>query len=711
MSSPSAPPRRHPARKAPCPDDRYSKLNRIYALLSAINQAMVRVREPQMLFEVACRIAVEKGNFRMAWIGVADDQDGMVKPIADCGLTEEYLSNMNLRLPSHEARAHVKKELLGPAALCLQTHEHKVVNDIFSEQGMAACHAEARRLGYASCAAFPLIAPGTKPSCLNLYASEVNFFDASELELLDQLAVDITFALEFAMQEDQRRRTERLLEESEQRYHTLARISPVGIFRTDANGVTTYVNPTWCKIAGMSPSQALGDGWLEAVHPEDRERLGRGWNESAHSRQPSYADYRFIRPDGSTAWVMGQAVPEVGPNDQVTGYVGTITDITGRKQVEAALKASERQLSLIYEKMSDVLFYLAIEGEERFRFISVNGAFLRVTGLKEEQVLGHTMQEVIPPSSQALVLRNYRKVIRTKKPVSWEEVTKYPAGKRYGEVTVSPVFDAEGSCTHLIGTVHDITDRKQAEEQIRKLNAELERRVEERTAQLEAANKELESFSYSVSHDLRAPLRAISGFAEIISRRHRASLNEEGRHYFDNIVQASEHMGHLIDDLLTYARLGRSGVRHEPVPLGSLLNDICNHASPTLTQTGGTLTLQKGMPTITGDTTLLSQVFINLVENALKYHKPGEPPHIAITWESENHSIIVKVADEGIGIPEEYHEKIFHVFQRLHSDDQYPGTGIGLASVKKSVELLGGKVWVESQPGLGSTFFIRLPKN
>jgi signal transduction histidine kinase len=234
--------------------------------------------------------------------------------------------------------------------------------------------------------------------------------------------------------------------------------------------------------------------------------------------------------------------------------------------------------------------------------------------------------------------------------------------------------------------------------------------VEERTAQLQAALKELESFSYSVSHDLRAPLRAISGFAEIISRRHRSSLNEEGRHYFDNIVQASEHMGHLIDDLLTYARLGRSGVRREPVSLEILLNELRKHSQPSLAELGGTLEVQPGMPDIISDATLLSQVFINLLENALKYHKPAEPPHISISWARENHSIIVKVSDQGIGIPQEYQEKIFNVFQRLHSDDEYPGTGIGLASVKKSVELLGGKVWVESRLGEGSTFFVRLPK-
>ena len=371
------------------------------------------------------------------------------------------------------------------------------------------------------------------------------------------------------------------LQESEQRYQTLAWISPVGIFRTDANGSTTYVNPKWCTISGLSVEQALGDGWLGAVHPDDRERLSQGWRESAQLHHSSFADYRFVRPDGTLAWVMGQAVPELNAEDQIVGYVGTITDIT---------------------------------------------------------------------------------------------------------------------------------DRKRAEDEIYKLNAELELRVQQRTAQLQAANKELESFSYSVSHDLRAPLRAISGFSAIIARRHRASLNEEGQHYVDNIVQASERMGQLIDDLLTYARLGRSGVRREPVSLASLLNELARNMQPHLDKNYGTLTICEDVPVVIGDRTLLSQVFTNLLENAFTYHKPDIPPRVCVTCHSEANFVAVEVRDNGIGIPSEYYEKIFNVFQRLHSEEEYPGTGIGLATVKKSVELLGGSVWVESKVGEGSTFFVRLPK-
>jgi len=253
-------------------------------------------------------------------------------------------------------------------------------------------------------------------------------------------------------------------------------------------------------------------------------------------------------------------------------------------------------------------------------------------------------------------------------------------------------------------------------EKVKAQTSELERRVSERTAQLQEANKSLESFSYSISHDLRAPLRAISGFSEIIARRHRTDLNKEGQHYIDNIIQASARMGQLIEDLLTFSRLGRTGVRREPISLDALLHEISDNLYAYLNENHGILRIDEGLPTIMADQTLLGQIFTNLLENAIKYHQPLVPPEIVITLDSTladdlaERFVLLGVTDNGMGISPEYQDKIFNVFQRLHSEDAYPGTGIGLATVKKAVDLLGGQVWVESQVGQGSTFWLKLPK-
>jgi light-regulated signal transduction histidine kinase (bacteriophytochrome) len=253
--------------------------------------------------------------------------------------------------------------------------------------------------------------------------------------------------------------------------------------------------------------------------------------------------------------------------------------------------------------------------------------------------------------------------------------------------------------------------RRRAEEAIQILNKELEERVVQRTAQLEVSNKELESFSYSISHDLRAPLRAIFGFSQILSRRHKAALNEEGQEYMGYIVEASVRMEQLINDLLNYSRLGRKSSDMHPVSLQAIIDNIYSDFNQQLKEVDAKFIIDGELPQIIGDETLLRQIFTNLIGNSITYRRKEIQLVINISNEIVDNHYLLKVTDNGIGISKEYWEKIFNVFQRLHSEDQYPGTGIGLANVKKSVSLLGGTVWVDSLPGVGSTFYIKIPQH
>lgn len=271
-------------------------------------------------------------------------------------------------------------------------------------------------------------------------------------------------------------------------------------------------------------------------------------------------------------------------------------------------------------------------------------------------------------------------------------------------------LDSDGQVVRVVGTNADIQERRVAEDEVLRLNVELESRVRERTARLETANQDLESFSYSVSHDLRAPLRAISGFAQIVSRRHRSDMNDEGQHYVDNIVQASERMGHLIDDLLTYSRLGRQAVEVATVPLGEVLDSVVGDLDDRIKESGAAVTVPEDLPEVCGERTLLARIFTNLIDNALTYHRPDASPEVDIGWATEDGCVRVWVKDNGIGIPAEYQDKVFNIFQRLHGEDEYPGTGIGLANVKKCAEMMSGSVSLESEPGAGSTFTLTLPK-
>lgn len=248
-----------------------------------------------------------------------------------------------------------------------------------------------------------------------------------------------------------------------------------------------------------------------------------------------------------------------------------------------------------------------------------------------------------------------------------------------------------------------------AEHDLMDLTAELEKRVGQRTAELENANSALEAFAYSVSHDLRAPLRAISGFAEIIARRHRDSLNEEASHYFDNILEASGRMDELITNLLEYSRLGKKVMPPEAVALSPLVAEILSESGSGQTAADAEIAVQPDLPVVTGNRTLLLQVLSNLIGNALKYRRDGVRHRVEIGGTIEGNWATLSVSDNGVGIAHEHHEKIFNIFQRLHSRDDSAGTGIGLAIVKKAVEMMGGTVEVESIPGEGSVFRVKLP--
>ncbi len=237
---------------------------------------------------------------------------------------------------------------------------------------------------------------------------------------------------------------------------------------------------------------------------------------------------------------------------------------------------------------------------------------------------------------------------------------------------------------------------------------ELERHVALRTAELEEKNRELEAFSYSISHDLRAPLRAVKGFTEIIAQRYRSSLPPEAMRYFDNILESTEYMGRMISDLLDYARLGKSTTRLEPVPLRPLLEAIVDEFAPACAESNAAIEIDEELPSVMGSPTLLRRLFTNLIENALKYRRDNVPPRIRISGAAKNGCVELEVADNGIGIAPEFSEKIFNLFQRLHSRERYGGTGVGLAVVKKIAELMEGRVRVESTPGEGSRFIVTL---
>jgi light-regulated signal transduction histidine kinase (bacteriophytochrome) len=237
----------------------------------------------------------------------------------------------------------------------------------------------------------------------------------------------------------------------------------------------------------------------------------------------------------------------------------------------------------------------------------------------------------------------------------------------------------------------------------------LKDKVEELNSLNSSLNKEFEKFSYSVTHDLWAPLRAISGFSQILSRRHNESLNEEGKEYLKYIVDSTFQMEALINGLLDLSRLGRKQVQYSSVQTSELVKDLLEKFKKELDESGAVLQIQETFPVIVTDVIILKTILANLLNNAILYRRQGVAPVIDLSFDLQPETLLIKVTDNGVGIPREFSEKIFDIFQRLQNEDEFKSIGIGLALVRKAVEKLNGKVWMESTLGSGSTFFVQIP--
>ena len=375
-------------------------------------------------------------------------------------------------------------------------------------------------------------------------------------------------------------------------------------------------------------------------------------------------------------------------------------------QAKSESPVPEEQLAALFDNMAEGFAHcrMIFEGgrAQDFVFLQVNKAFERLTGLKD--VTGRKASEVMPGlrESDPGIFEVYGRVVETGGAAKFE--THVNALKKW--FSVSAYRPEPGN---FVAVFDVITDRKEAEENVRRLNAALEQRVQDRTVELEAAVNELEAFAYSVSHDLRAPLRAIDGFAEILAQEHSARLDAEGLHVLGIIRKEAAHMGQLINDLLAFSRAGRSEMQVASIDMTALARAAFEECTARVPERRVEFRLDTLLPA-SGDANLLRQVLVNLVSNAVKYTRPREVAQIEIGSRAEGEQVVYWIKDNGVGFDTKYSNKLFGIFQRLHSDKEFEGTGVGLALVQRIVRRHGGRVWGEAKLDEGATFYFTLPR-
>jgi PAS domain S-box-containing protein len=346
--------------------------------------------------------------------------------------------------------------------------------------------------------------------------------------------------------------------------------------------------------------------------------------------------------------------------------------------------------------------------------VLANEACLRLFGATSpEQLVGKSPFDLFHADSHASTRERIHRIrdVGEDVPQAEEKIVRLDGSALDVEVASAPFRDQGVVAIHVV--LNDITERKCAEQEIRRLNAELEQRVLDRTAQLDAANKELEAFAYSVSHDLRAPLRHVNGFSELLAKRSAEVLDEKGRHYLETIIASVNRMGVLIDDLLQFSRTGRAELQITPVDMDLTVSEALEALQHETGDRDIEWTIGR-LPSVVGDHALLRQVWANLLGNAVKYTCGRAPAHIEVGArggdEGDANEDVFWVRDDGVGFDMQYSHKLFGVFQRLHSTAEFEGTGIGLANVQRIVNKLGGRVWAEAELDKGATFSFSLPR-
>ncbi|MGV3765696.1 MAG: PAS domain S-box protein [Chitinophagaceae bacterium] len=659
-------------------EQKINKLNRLYRFISQINQMIVKVKDEDTLFREACRIAVEIGKFRMAWIGKVDAGRKRVIPVVHEGEGGKFLDRINITLQEEAPSGN------GPTGRALRTNETVYCNDIETAPEMAPWREGAREHHFKSSISVPIRKFGEVTGSFVAYADTKDFFDAEEIALLEESTGDISFALEQLEKDRQRRAAEHNLAESEKRYQTLAEVAPVGIFHTDPDGQTTYVNPRWSEISGLSREKALGAGWLKAVHPDDREQLKKEWHAAAKTSIFSVSEYRFLRPDGSIAWVLGQAIPEKGADNKTIGYVGTITDITERRKAEEAVvktrdeMVKERHLSDSIINSLPGVFYLY---DTAGKFLRWNRNFELVTGYSSEEMKRIHPLDLFDEDQKALLAEKIAGTFeKGEESVQAEFMLK--SGAKIPYYFTGKTVEYEGQ-TCLMGVGIDFSEKVKAQEQVRETTA----RLRQLTAHLQGIREEeRKRIGREIHDELGQQLTAIKMDIAWIDKK-TPPENADIKRKIRNMIELLDTSNRSIRRILSELRPGILDNRDLLEAMEWLgIQFTANTGIPVQVHCKEThLELPENI------STSLFRVYQEALTNIMRYAAATE---VNTSFQRDGNTIVLTISDNGKG---------------FDPDAVQPNQSFGIMGMKERILSLNGSFNLKSAPGEGTHIHIQVP--
>jgi PAS domain S-box-containing protein len=670
------------------------RLNRVYVVQSRINELIVRERDTQTMFESACTIAVDAGRFRMAWIGAVDPVTQVLNPVASAGVVDGYLDAFGIDWTSAVADA-------GSTARALISGKHQVCNDIGRAVLPLSRQQAALQLGYRSSAAFPLKVNGETVGVFTLKAAEIDFFDADEIRLLDELASDIGFAMEVHQQDAERQRITQSLEASEQQFANAFENAAIGMGLVAPNGRWIKVNRALCRMVGYTEAELCARTFQEITHPDDLNRDLEYFHQLLAGEIEYYEmEKRYFHKDGHIVWILLSVSLVRDEHGHPVHSISQIQDVTNRRHAENALRASEQRFRELAENIQDVFWSIDPRSGQ---ILYVSPAY--------EKIWGHSCQslyeqaeswiDAIHPEDRERIRRATFKQVTGETYDEEYRIVRPDQQIRWIRDTAFPVLDSAGKVERVVGVARDITDHRFLADQLRQ------------SQKMEAIGQ----LAGGVAHDFNNMLGAIMMESDMLVRD--PGISQEVREGLQLIRSATNRAAKLTSQLLLFSRKQIMQVRDLN------MNEAVSNLAEMLQRLIGEhvhlhLYLHPVPLILRADAGMLDQIVMNLAVNARDAMPDGGRLIIETTEKVVGENFppsdpeakpgryaCLSVSDTGTGIPPDVLPRIFDPF--FTTKEQGKGTGLGLSTVFGIVKQHGGFIDVESEPGRGTRFQVFLP--